>query len=353
MVQIEEIEVTSPPQQGCAYCSEQASSKVCSLCRDVAYCSQGCQQAHWKVHRKECARKHAPLPKDPPKIENPCVCCGKQGILQNSGSWYCSHDCCSSNVDDLTSQIRQMNSQRREGNEERKSLEAKESDAARDTAKEFNRIKDFIASSRPAPARSVEPVEESTPGVKDPNENIRRLIEPRVKDPNEHIRRLIESQNRQAGICEPAPRDAELCADTNDELEEASAEDALEQLEDAADDAALLAAARRLRDARSARREKAAAARPASPREAAKRGGVEDGKKTIAPAPKPHTEHGAHRATEAKATTHPVLQKIQEHQEALNNLEKAKQDHQRFTEWVQWAHGEIQAKKQLDEDDGA
>lgn len=274
MVQIEEIEETTPPQRGCAYCSEPASSKVCSLCRDVAYCSKGCQQAHWKVHRKECTRKHAPLPKDPPRIENPCFRCGKQGILQSSGSWYCSHDCCSSNVNDLTSQIRQLNSQRREDHEARKSLEAKEIPAA----KEFDRIKDFIASSCSAPAQSVKPVEESRP---------------QAKDPNEHIRRLIESQNQKAGANEPAPRAVD---------------------------------------------------------EAAKRSGVEDGKKTSAPAPKPRHEHGAHNAAEAKEPKHPVLQKMQEHQEALKNLEKAKQDHQRFTEWVQWAQGEIQRKKR-DEDD--
>lgn len=311
MVQIEEVEETAPTQRGCAYCSEAASSKVCSLCRDVAYCSKGCQQAHWRVHRKECTRKHAPLPKDPPRIENPCVRCGKQGILKSSGSWYCSHDCCSSNVDDLTSQIRQLNSQRRDDHEARRSLDAKEAmdccsggvdglasqirqlnglrredhEARRSleakeshAAKEFARIKDFIASSCSAPAPSVKPAEESRP---------------QVRDPNEHIRRLIESQNRKAGgACEPAPR----------------AED-----------------------------------------EATQRAGAEEGRKPSTPAPEPQQEHGARKA---KEPTHPVLQKMQEHQEALKNLEKAKQDHQRFTEWVQWAQGEIQRKQRDESDDG-
>ncbi|CAK0828608.1 unnamed protein product, partial [Prorocentrum cordatum] len=52
----------------------------------------------------------------------------------------------------------------------------------------------------------------------------------------------------------PPDLDAELGAGTDNELQEASAGDALEQLRGAADDAALLAAARRLRGNRGARR---------------------------------------------------------------------------------------------------
>ncbi|CAK0843220.1 unnamed protein product [Prorocentrum cordatum] len=70
----------------------------------------------------------------------------------------------------------------------------------------------------------------------------------------------------------PPDLDAELGAGADDELEEASAGDALEQLWGAADNAALLAAARRLRGDRGARREPAAAGRPASPRPPRQRG---------------------------------------------------------------------------------
>jgi len=276
-VLIEEIEETPPTKQGCAYCSEPGSSKVCSLCREVSYCSKGCQQVHWKVHRKECTRKYEPKPKDPPKIENPCVRCGKQGILESSGSWYCSHDCCSGNVNDLTAKIKQLNAQRVE-HEARQNREAKESEAA----KEFSRIKDFIASSCSSPAPSVKPVEE---------------LRPQANDPNEHIRRLIESQNKRAGgAYEPPPRPED---------------------------------------------------------EAAKRGGAEGSGGAGAPAAQPRHEHGAREAARAKEPKCPVLQKMEEHQEAIRNLEKAKQEHQRFTEWVQWAQGEIQKKKADEDDDGA
>jgi len=243
MVQIEEVE-EAPPKQGCAYCSEPTCSKVCSLCRDVSYCSKGCQQAHWKAHRKECARKYEPKPKEAPKIENPCVRCGKQGLHESSGSWYCSHECCSGNVNDLTAQIKQLTT-------------PKESHAA----KELSRLKDFITSSTATPAKEVKP---------------------QVKDPNEHIRKLIESQNQKAGAGEP---------------EEGSGD------------------------------------RAAQP---------------------PH-ERKARGAAAAKEPKCPILQKMEEQQQAAKKLEKAKKEQQRFTEWVQWAHVEIQKKKEQEEedDDGA
>ena len=30
--------------------------KLCSLCKEVAYCSQSCQRAHWKQHKKACKK---------------------------------------------------------------------------------------------------------------------------------------------------------------------------------------------------------------------------------------------------------------------------------------------------------
>eukprot|EP00930_Biecheleria_cincta_P067467 TRINITY_DN5408_c0_g2_i1.p1 TRINITY_DN5408_c0_g2~~TRINITY_DN5408_c0_g2_i1.p1 ORF type:complete len:290 (-),score=56.24 TRINITY_DN5408_c0_g2_i1:80-949(-) len=127
MVKIEEISASEAHQ--CAYCSDPGSSKWCSLCREVAYCSKGCQQAHWKIHRRSCSKRFEASPKEPARVENPCVRCGKKGVLKSSEKWYCSHDCCGRDLTDLTSNISKL------ANHGYASAEVKEA----------NRIKDFIS----------------------------------------------------------------------------------------------------------------------------------------------------------------------------------------------------------------
>lgn len=39
--------------EDCAICGKKATH-TCSLCHAVKYCSQNCQRAHWKVHKKSC-----------------------------------------------------------------------------------------------------------------------------------------------------------------------------------------------------------------------------------------------------------------------------------------------------------
>jgi hypothetical protein len=46
----------------CAFCEESpknAELKLsrCGACKKVAYCSKGCQKAHWNVHKQQCAKK--------------------------------------------------------------------------------------------------------------------------------------------------------------------------------------------------------------------------------------------------------------------------------------------------------
>jgi hypothetical protein len=36
--------------------SEQHKLQLCAGCQSVRYCSKECQQAHWRQHRKDCAR---------------------------------------------------------------------------------------------------------------------------------------------------------------------------------------------------------------------------------------------------------------------------------------------------------
>ena len=39
--------------QSCANCDAKAN-KICSGCKKIHYCSQTCQRAHWKIHKKQC-----------------------------------------------------------------------------------------------------------------------------------------------------------------------------------------------------------------------------------------------------------------------------------------------------------
>jgi hypothetical protein len=43
---------TSGPS--CAKCGVGGAKKLCGRCRQVSYCSQRCQKAHWKAHKKQC-----------------------------------------------------------------------------------------------------------------------------------------------------------------------------------------------------------------------------------------------------------------------------------------------------------
>lgn len=36
--------------------SSATAPKRCSRCRSIAYCNRDCQEAHWKAHKKDCAR---------------------------------------------------------------------------------------------------------------------------------------------------------------------------------------------------------------------------------------------------------------------------------------------------------
>jgi len=93
----------------CTYCATPGSSKRCSLCREVAYCSLGCQQAHWREHKAICSRRFpAPAPAPALAPGNLCTRCGKEGKLLVSGQWLCSHDCCCSEFSSLTESIRRL-----------------------------------------------------------------------------------------------------------------------------------------------------------------------------------------------------------------------------------------------------
>jgi hypothetical protein len=51
--------ICAPAQ--CGFCEESptraaAKLSVCGRCKQVAYCSQGCQKAHWKLHKTCCGK---------------------------------------------------------------------------------------------------------------------------------------------------------------------------------------------------------------------------------------------------------------------------------------------------------
>jgi len=126
----------------CAYCGSAGSSKRCAFCRDVIYCSPGCQQADWGEHRKACVRKfkQPPAPVKPAKPQNPCVKCGKAGTKELGSQWFCSHECCGTSLNDLTSQIKAL---------------AQPSEASRATSAENQRIMDFVNSKLQDPPLQV------------------------------------------------------------------------------------------------------------------------------------------------------------------------------------------------------
>jgi hypothetical protein len=45
----------------CVFCEEspvnaELTLSRCGKCRQIAYCSKGCQKAHWKVHKLVCGK---------------------------------------------------------------------------------------------------------------------------------------------------------------------------------------------------------------------------------------------------------------------------------------------------------
>jgi hypothetical protein len=45
----------------CAFCEESPQRAAltlskCGRCMKVAYCSKGCQKAHWKLHKQQCGK---------------------------------------------------------------------------------------------------------------------------------------------------------------------------------------------------------------------------------------------------------------------------------------------------------
>eukprot|EP00927_Polykrikos_kofoidii_P058950 TRINITY_DN5387_c0_g2_i1.p1 TRINITY_DN5387_c0_g2~~TRINITY_DN5387_c0_g2_i1.p1 ORF type:complete len:308 (+),score=62.66 TRINITY_DN5387_c0_g2_i1:54-926(+) len=103
-----ETRTQQQPEYACALCGEsRLSPKRCSLCREVFYCSPGCQKSHWSSeHNRTCPRIFKPPPTASKKVENPCVKCGKPGTKQNSGVWYCSNECYGREMDILTKSIK-------------------------------------------------------------------------------------------------------------------------------------------------------------------------------------------------------------------------------------------------------
>jgi uncharacterized small protein (DUF1192 family) len=41
-------------RKACAVCGRRVGTKLCSACRTVRYCGEGCSHAHWKEHKKAC-----------------------------------------------------------------------------------------------------------------------------------------------------------------------------------------------------------------------------------------------------------------------------------------------------------
>eukprot|EP01034_Spumella_vulgaris_P023243 gene23243-29447_t len=51
----------SPDLSVCSFCGEgplraKLTLRTCSKCKQVVYCSKGCQKAHWKIHKENCVK---------------------------------------------------------------------------------------------------------------------------------------------------------------------------------------------------------------------------------------------------------------------------------------------------------
>lgn len=176
--------------QACAYCSSPGSSKRCTLCQEVWYCSQGCQQAHWKEHKKTCSRKHTPPPAPAVKPENPCIKCGKPAKKQLGGDWFCSHDCCGSKLNELTSKIKTLG----QPSEAKKAQEA-----------ENKRIMDFVKGKLEPPTELPRKPIEIPPKPTDSSDSevldkVRGLLAKSTDSPEsellDKVRGLLEKQGK-------------------------------------------------------------------------------------------------------------------------------------------------------------
>ncbi|CAD0114382.1 unnamed protein product [Aureobasidium uvarum] len=55
-------QLQQPAEKTCAQCKkpeedpEEKPLKACTTCKSVYYCSRECTKAHYKVHKKECAK---------------------------------------------------------------------------------------------------------------------------------------------------------------------------------------------------------------------------------------------------------------------------------------------------------
>lgn len=54
-------------QEQCAFCQESPARAAitlsrCARCKEVLYCSVGCQKAHWRLHKLKCCKKECTAP---------------------------------------------------------------------------------------------------------------------------------------------------------------------------------------------------------------------------------------------------------------------------------------------------
>lgn len=47
---------TEEASNTCATCQKTESLKKCAKCHSITYCSRDCQKAHWKTHKRDCAK---------------------------------------------------------------------------------------------------------------------------------------------------------------------------------------------------------------------------------------------------------------------------------------------------------
>ena len=50
------VQLASAHMARCSHCGTEGASKKCSNCKQAFYCSKDCQKAHFRIHKKECAR---------------------------------------------------------------------------------------------------------------------------------------------------------------------------------------------------------------------------------------------------------------------------------------------------------